>query len=60
MLPNDIFVHLFGFFIAHSAAMHLPLPAGRLKKEPQSDQKYLFGFSTKHYGIKSIEDGKLS
>ncbi len=22
MLPNDLFVHLFGFFIAHSAAMH--------------------------------------
>ena len=22
MLPNDLFVHLFGFFIAHGAAMH--------------------------------------
>ncbi len=22
MFPNDLFVHLFGFFIAHSAAMH--------------------------------------
>ncbi len=22
MLPNDLFVHLFSFFFAHSAAMH--------------------------------------
>ncbi len=34
--------------------MHLPLPAGGLKKELQSAQKYLLGFYTKHFSIKSI------
>ena len=46
MLPNDLFVQLISFFIAHSYGYEL-------KKELQSEQKSLSGFYTKYFSIKS-------
>ena len=52
MLPNDLFAQLFSFFLVHSSGYEL-------KKELQSEQKSLFGFSIKNLSIKSIKQTNL-
>jgi len=52
MLPNNLFVHLFSFFLIRSLGY-------AFKKELQSDQKYLSGCYTKNFSIASILFGAI-